>query len=49
LQLIDNSPFPALAETNIAHLAECGGTKALATVPHVDLPALFAVLGGTVM
>lgn len=47
LPLIKNSPSPALAEANLSHLIESGGAKALAKLPRADLPALFAVLGGS--
>ncbi len=47
LSLLKNSPSPALAEANLSHLVECGGAKALDKLSRAELPALFAVLGGS--
>lgn len=47
LSFLKNSPSSALAEANLSRLLESGGAKVLDKIPRPDLPALFAVLGGS--
>ena len=46
-QLINTSPSPSLAKTNLSRLLETGGAESLKRLSATDLPALMRLLGSS--
>jgi glutamate-ammonia-ligase adenylyltransferase len=46
-RIIDNSPSPSVARSNLARLIEAAGIRSLEVLPQSYLPALIQLLGGS--